>query len=110
MKEILRRYIKKNPFPRYQYIRKMMEKKDGEDVYFPEVYYEVIMRIYENLDNDSKVMRLSGLMHEHGGIEKLSMILYVITELLGRSKNYNIATYGRRIEFMYQELDEEWQA
>ncbi len=110
MKEMIRRYVKRNPFPKYGYIKRMMEEKEGKDVYFPEIYYEVVKIIYENLEDDSRVIRLSRLMHEHGGIPKLSMILYILTQLLDKAKNYNVATYGRRIEFLYQEIDGEWQA
>lgn len=110
MKEMIRRYVKRHPFPKYGYIKKMMIEKEGDEVFFPEVYYEVIKTIYDHLEDDNRVLRLSGLMHEHGGIEKLRMILWILNRLLDNAKNYNVATYGRRIEFLYQELDSEWQA
>lgn len=76
-------------------------------------FYYLVRAIYNNLDNDkiivSKARDIYNLTPNRSlAFEYLQLSIFLINNLLEKSKNMNIHSYGRKLEFIYQDVCDDW--
>ncbi len=110
IKRLLKKYIKENEFVEYDEFEQLVLDYMNIDFIKLSLFYMIVKNIYKNIDNDKIILEKASNIYKLGGIKYLQCTLYVLYEQLAKTKNYNINTYPRKLEFLFQEITPEWQA
>lgn len=110
IKKKIKKYIKNNPFFEVDEFEQLVLNYMTIDFIRISSLYYLIRNIYKNLDNDEIVIEKAKKIYKLGGLKYLQCSLYILYEALAKTKNYNILTYPRKLEFLYQDITPDWQA
>lgn len=112
---IIKKYTMKHKFMDYdRFERKALNYSTFNSTNMNRFYY-LVKGIYNNLENEkiivSKARDIYNLTSNRSlGFEYLQLSIYLIDNLLEKSKNMNIHSYGRKLEFIYQDVCDDWDA
>lgn len=114
-KSKIKKYTEKHRFMSYdKFENKILSYTNIDNIKIQKFYY-LLKNIYNNLDNEkiiiSKATEIYNLTtNKRLAFEYLQVSIYLIDTLLEKSRNIEIRTYGRKMEFIYQDVCEDWMA
>ena len=106
MEEKIKRYVKRRRFPSYEECVKKMESNTG----FSRYQYVICKKIYENLWDDQKIVTYGKIMYEVSGWRGLENSCILMNIIFENTKLKILQSYGRKLEFLFQGVTEEWDA
>ncbi len=110
IKRLLKNYVEKNKFIEYEEFEDLVLGYQNMDYIRISKFYFLVKNIYKNIEDDKIILEKANKIYKLGGIKYLQCTLYVLYELLAKTKNYNILTYPRKLEFLFEEVTPDWQA
>ncbi len=110
IKKRIKKYIQNNSFfEEDEFDQLVLNYLDIDFIKISSLYL-LIRNIYRNLDKDDIILEKAKKIYKLGGLKYLQCSLYILYEALAKTKNYNILTYPRKLEFLYQDITPDWQA
>ena len=105
-------YVKLNPYPSYdEMIEKIIDKLDLYAEY-GEFNHICCKIIYENPTNKDLIIKMGKKIYCRGGMTALQANCYTITNFspFYKSTDIRIKSFGRLVEFYFQDVCDEWKA
>ncbi len=102
------KFVRKNEFYGYE------ELRDSDYIRhkysFTKEVYELLTEVYYNINDDNYVIELVKKIYELSDFMMLQDSINVYNSIFERSRSEYINTYGRKLEFLYEMVCDEWQA
>lgn len=104
-------YMKRHPFPSFAYCKDELKKYHSDPNYvFGKYQYIVAKRIYENTGKEKQILRYAKILYDSGGDRMLNANCLLLSIVYGNLRHRYLQDYGRKLEFLYQNVSPTWQA
>ncbi len=109
--ERIQGYIKKHPFPSYSFCKDKLQKyHSNPNNVFGKYQYIVAKKIYENTGKEVEILRYAQILYDSGGDNMLYTNCLLLSIVYGNIRHRYLQDYGRKLEFLYQNVSPTWQA